>query len=38
MNLVDHFVGAAELRVNGIADFSLLKFHQSTAALVVLRG
>jgi hypothetical protein len=37
-NLVDHFMGAAELRVSGIADFSLLGFHQSTTALVVLHG
>jgi hypothetical protein len=38
MNLVDHPIGAAELRVSGIANFSLLRFHRCTAAIMVHRG
>jgi hypothetical protein len=38
MNLVDHPIEAVELRVSGIADFSPLRVHRSTATLTVLRG
>jgi hypothetical protein len=38
MNVVDDSVGAAELRVSGIAGFSPLRFHQSITALTVLHG
>jgi hypothetical protein len=38
MNLVNHPIGAAELKVSGIADFSLLGFHRCTTAITVHHG
>jgi hypothetical protein len=36
MNLVDHSIRAAELRVSNIASFAPLEFHWGTAALMAL--